>query len=214
MDESRLKIWEKLFERALEIIDLADPSVFRPDRWSFGGGTVLMRRYRHRVSKDIDIFVSDPQYLGYVSPRLNDAVGALVPRHLEQANFLKLYFAEGEIDFVVSLPLTRRPTVAESIFGRQVRVETSREILAKKINYRAAGFTARDLLDFSLIVENEPAALKELRPLMREKREIIFERIAAADVILRKTFAELEVLEYKRTYDACLGIVRQALEAA
>lgn len=57
--------WEKLFPRALALIDeisryggIADPF------WTLGGGTVLMFRYRHRPSKDIDIFVSDPQYLG------------------------------------------------------------------------------------------------------------------------------------------------------
>jgi len=37
--------------------------------WTFGGGTVLMLRYQHRLSKDIDIFVPDPQYLGFVTPR-------------------------------------------------------------------------------------------------------------------------------------------------
>jgi hypothetical protein len=173
-----------------------------------------MRRYRHRVSKDIDIFVPDPQYLGHLSPRLNDAVAALTSRHLEQANFLKLYFDEGEIDFVAALPATKRPTVGESIFGRPVRVETSREILAKKMRYRAAKFTARDVLDFSLIAEREPASLKAIRPIMLESREAILRRLAAADVILRKTFAQLEILEYRRSYDACLRIVRKALEAA
>lgn len=27
--------------------------------WTFGGGTVLMLHHRHRVSKDIDVFVPD-----------------------------------------------------------------------------------------------------------------------------------------------------------
>jgi len=57
--------------------------------WSFGGGTVLMRRYRHRVSKDVDIFVPDPQYLGYLSPRLNDAADSLTSKYLETANSVK-----------------------------------------------------------------------------------------------------------------------------
>jgi len=39
--------------------------------WTFGGGTVLMLRLAHRQSKDIDLFVPDPQYLGYVNPRLS-----------------------------------------------------------------------------------------------------------------------------------------------
>ncbi|WP_353621935.1 nucleotidyl transferase AbiEii/AbiGii toxin family protein [Variovorax saccharolyticus] len=53
--------WEKLFPRALALIDeithyggIADPF------WTFGGGTVLMLRHRDRLSKDIDIFVPDP----------------------------------------------------------------------------------------------------------------------------------------------------------
>lgn len=212
MDKSRLKTWEILFERTLRIIDSADPSVFRTENWSFGGATVLMRRYHHRFSKDIDIFVPDPQYLGYVSPRLNDTVDALTSKYLEQANFLKLYFDEGEIDFVASLPLTRNPTVFESLFGRQVRVEKSVEILAKKIKYRGSEFTARDIFDFALITEKEPDALKELSPLILEHRDAILARIVARDITLRKTFAELEILDYRRSYDECVSIVTKVLE--
>ena len=95
MAEDRLIAWETLFQRALEIVDSVAASGTPFDGWSFGGGTVLMRRYRHRVSKDVDIFVPDPQYLGYVSPRVNDTVEELAPKYLEQANFLKLYFEEG-----------------------------------------------------------------------------------------------------------------------
>jgi len=112
--EDPLKIWETLFDKALKVIDSGDPEIFRPEKWSFGGGTVLMRRYRHRLSKDIDIFVPDPQYLGYLSPRLNDTVDGLVSNHVEQATFLKLYFKEGEVDFIVSPPLTKNPTGVET----------------------------------------------------------------------------------------------------
>ena len=71
-----------LFQRALALIDSVAKSgtVFEP--WSFGGGTVLMRKFRHRFSKDIDIFVPDPQYLGHVSPRLNDAAEVVEPHLL------------------------------------------------------------------------------------------------------------------------------------
>ena len=58
MEAGRLRSWETLFRRALEIIDSAPAGIFLPENWSFGGGTVLMRRYRHRFSKDIDIFVT------------------------------------------------------------------------------------------------------------------------------------------------------------
>lgn len=68
MAEDRLKIWEALFQRALVIIDSISGAGVALDDWSFGGGTVLMRRHHHRLSKDIDIFVPDPQYLGYLRP--------------------------------------------------------------------------------------------------------------------------------------------------
>jgi hypothetical protein len=42
-----------------------------------------MFRYGHRLSKDIDIFVPDPQYLGYVTPRLSDTVASLTEDYTE-----------------------------------------------------------------------------------------------------------------------------------
>lgn len=72
MAEDRLKLWQTLFQRALLLIDSARAGGATLDHWSFGGGTVLMRRHHHRFSKDIDIFVPDPQCLPYLSPRLND----------------------------------------------------------------------------------------------------------------------------------------------
>ena len=56
MDEQHLKIWEVLFQRALDLIDSASCAGTELQDWSFGGGTVLMRRHHHRFSKDIDIF--------------------------------------------------------------------------------------------------------------------------------------------------------------
>ena len=83
MAEDRLKIWETLFQRALVLIDSARASGAELTDWSFGGGTVLMRRHKHRFSKDIDIFIPDPQYLGYLSPRLNERAEALTTDYVE-----------------------------------------------------------------------------------------------------------------------------------
>jgi hypothetical protein len=47
-----------------------------------------MRRHHHRLSKDIDIFVPDPQYLGYLTPRLNAEAESLTTKYVEQANSL------------------------------------------------------------------------------------------------------------------------------
>jgi hypothetical protein len=129
--EDRLRTWEALFRRALVLIDSTRAAGITLHNWSFGGGTVLMRRHHHRLSKDVDIFVPDPQYLGYLTPRLNAEAEALTTDCVEEAASLKLRFAEGEIDFVASGPLTHNATIVEHLFGRDVLVDTSAEIVAK-----------------------------------------------------------------------------------
>jgi hypothetical protein len=213
MAEDRLKIWEALFQRALVIIDSVSVAGITLEDWSFGGGTVLMRRHHHRLSKDIDIFVPDPQYLGYLTPRLNAETEALTTKYVEQAQSLKLIFDEGEIDFVASAPLTERPAVNEFLFGRTVQVETSSEIVGKKVWHRGAAFTARDIYDLSIVTEREPDALWKIEPVLRERKNVVLQRIVSQDAPLRETFAELEVLDYRRSYDECVMLVKKAFGA-
>lgn len=185
MAEDGLNAWKVLFRRALEIIDAVAASRTRFDDWSFGGGTVLMRRFRHRVSKDVDIFVPDPQYLGYVSPRLNDRADELTQKYLETEISVKLYFPEGEVDFIAAAPATRDPTAVENVLGRSVRVESTAEIIAKKVLHRARAFTARDIFDLALVATRDPAAIDAIGPILRKQRSAIRERISSGDKALR-----------------------------
>lgn len=212
MAEERLSIWETLFQRALHLIDSVTEAGIVLQDWSFGGGTVLMRRYRHRFSKDIDIFVPDPQYLGYLTPRLNTRAETLTANYIEQAGFLKLYFPEGEIDFVASAPLTEHPTITETLWGREIQVETSTEIIAKKIWHRGREFTARDIFDLAMVSEKEPEALQKIEPVLRDRRDVMLERISSQETALRETFAALEILDYHRSFDECIAIVRNCLD--
>jgi hypothetical protein len=211
--QSSLTAWEALFERAMRIVDSAGASGLRFEDWSFGGGTVLMRRFHHRVSKDVDIFVPDPQYLGYVSPRLNDLAQELATSHLETAISVKLYFPEGEIDFIASASLTEGPTVDETVLGRRIKVDTTAEIMAKKVWHRGRHFTARDLFDLALVATKEPAAIDRIANFLREQRDAIRKRIASDEKALRKTYAELDTLEFRPSFDECLGIVAPLLES-
>lgn len=211
MADDRLKIWETLFRRALVLIDSVGKAGITLSDWTFGGGTVLMRRHRHRLSKDIDIFISSPQYLNYLSPHLNDTAGEMTSDYTLQAEYLKLQFPEGEIDFVVSEPLTQDPVIAETVLGREVMVETSVEIVAKKVWHRGDRFRARDIFDLALVAEKEPEALRSIAPVLRDRKDAILARIQASDKNLRDDFANLEVLEYRRSYDECVRIVRKTL---
>ncbi|MFM9967339.1 MAG: nucleotidyl transferase AbiEii/AbiGii toxin family protein [Burkholderiales bacterium] len=201
MPDDRLKIWEALFQRALVLIDSVGKAGISLSDWSFGGGTVLMRRYRHRFSKDIDIFIPSPQYLNYLSPHLNDTAEGMTNDYVLQAEYLKLQFPEGEIDFVVSAPLTQNAVIVETIFDRPVMVETSVEIVAKKVWHRGGQFRARDIFDLALVAEKEPKALKSITPILRDKKDAILTRIKASDKNLREDFANLDFLDYRRSYD-------------
>lgn len=113
--------WEYLFDRAMEALDSLDRTVFPRLQWTFGGGTALMLRYHHRVSKDIDIFVDGPQWLSALSPRLNDATDAFSRDYVEDTTFLKLALPEGEIDFIAAPLLTRPGAISMEIRGRHGR---------------------------------------------------------------------------------------------
>jgi hypothetical protein len=211
MAEVTPKTWESLFERALLIIDSVEGHAPPLVDWTFGGGTVLMRRHNHRFSKDIDIFIGDAQYLGYLTPRLNAIAESLTRNYVEQRGFLKLSFSDGEIDFVVSGSLTQSPVVVERLFGRDVKVETSTEIIAKKVWHRSPEFAAGDLFDLAMVTENEPDALSEIKPILTGHRDVILGRIEKHESAFRETFAALEVLDYRRTFDECLELAKTAL---
>jgi hypothetical protein len=212
--QARLKGWEALFKFALQAIDSVGEPAFARKNWSFGGGTVLMRRYGHRVSRDVDIFVPDPQWLAHLDPALNDTVDALTSRHLKSAGFLRLYFPEGEVDFIAAAPVTGKPWVLETVLARRVQVDTSIEILAKKIRYRAADLTARDLFDFALVAQKHPREMAKVAAVLRERRDAVLERLSSSEKSLRTTFADLDVLDFRPSYDHCVGVLKQELARA
>ncbi len=75
-DAQRPGAWRSLFVQALALMREMRLRTRADATWTFGGGTVLMLRHAHRLSKDIDLFVPDPQYLGFVNPRLSDVAAA------------------------------------------------------------------------------------------------------------------------------------------
>lgn len=92
----------------------------------------MVSRYGHRLSKDADIFVPDPQFFGDVKPRLSDTVVSLTEDYMEMpGSFIKLPFEAGEVDFVTAPYLTDAAWERWAIQGWPVRVETAAEVIAK-----------------------------------------------------------------------------------
>ncbi len=153
-----MQTWETLFNHAMDCLDTIPRSVPEPP-WTLGGGTVLMLHYAHRQSQDIDIFLGDPQYLGFLSPRLNDRIEDWVSDWDEGPGWLKLAFPLGEVDFIVAPPLTASPPDFRVIQGRTAALDTPAEIVAKKLHHRAASFQPRDVFDLAVVQSHEAGAL-------------------------------------------------------
>jgi hypothetical protein len=207
--------WQKLFPRALALIDeIGRYGGIKDPFWTLGGGTVLMFRYHHRLSKDIDIFVPDPQYLGFVTPRLSDRAADMTQDYTEQPGaFVKLQFEEGEVDFVAAPNLLADAWEIWDIGGRFVKVETAAEIIAKKMFHRGDRATARDLFDFALVIEQEPLQLLAARPFLLRHREAFLSQIQQPHPGLRAAFDAIATLDYTPGFDHCATVVREFLVA-
>lgn len=170
--------WRAILAKAFEIFDDLERRGFGPHPFSLGGGTVLMFRFKHRVSKDIDLFAYDAQWLSLVSPRLNDAAAAVASSYAEQANCVKIVMASGDIDFIVAAdvaaPVVR---VQQRLEGRNVLLEPTSEILAKKLFYRAASFKARDVYDMSAAIDIDPDAATQAIRAASSKKHLLLRRL-------------------------------------
>lgn len=173
-----------------------------------------MLRYQHRLSKDIDIFVPDPQYLGFVTPRLSDVAADISSQYVEDQNsYVKLIRPEGEIDFVASPNLTKPGFEMWNIFGDTIRVETAVEIVAKKLWHRGDRAAARDLFDLSLVIEREPQELQVAKQFLLRHSDQFIKQIQSRAHVLRPQFNEIDVLSYSPSYDEAVERVTGFLEA-
>ncbi len=194
-------VWQVLLQHAYALIDEIAVHGIQNPFWTIGGGTVLMLRHRHRLSKDIDIFVPDPQYLGYVSPRLSDVAEGVSDHYVEGPGFIKLLRAEGEIDFVASPNLTSDPFEVWELLGRPIKVETSAEIVAKKLWHRGDRVTARDLFDLALVIEREPQALATAGSFLMKHRDEFLNQMDKRKHVLKAQFEAIDVLDYRPSYE-------------
>lgn len=204
--------WEILFRRALLLIDEIDQHGKKDPFWTFGGGTALMLRYAHRFSKDIDIFVPDPQSLGFVTPRLSSVAESLTTEYQEAAMYVKLYFPEGEIDFVAAPNLTSPGFETLTILGRKVNLETPAEIIAKKMWHRGDRITGRDIFDFALVDEREPASLRRHAKFMTRHAESIFQQLDERYEPLKTQFEAVDTLTFRPSFDEACAKLRASLE--
>lgn len=148
--------WKALLPEAFAVIDevVQQHGVDFPVQ--IGGGSMLARRYGHRDSRDLDLFVSDVRLVRWCSPRLNDAADDLFADYAEDAASLKLVTGMQEVDVIAAAPLLDDGVEEDVLLGRPVLIERPREILAKKLFYRGRRLEPRDVFDIAAVAEAEP----------------------------------------------------------
>lgn len=185
--------------------------------WTLGGGTLLMLRYQHRLSRDIDIFLDDVQFLSYLSPRLNETTSADTSKYSEAANSLRLFFPEGEIDFLAVAPvfpgLARERLSVDGVAGA-ICAMPDIEILAQKLHYRAWAFTGRDLYDFVAVTQYRPQLLecRDLRLVASRKNAALAASLEAP--ACRAGFEQIVEPALKIDFDAARDKLQEWLELA
>ena len=128
----------------------------------------MMLQIGHRESHDVDLFLDDPQILGFLDPSKSDLEFAIMPSDYvgDGARFQKFAFSDiGEIDFIVAGSLTDRPFIETDIEGYAVKLETIGEIIAKKVYHRGRDAKARDIFDMAAAARTRrPELIESLRP--------------------------------------------------
>lgn len=146
--EQRTKI---LLEYAMKA---ANEAGMRIDDWAIGGGTILSYYYHHRLSKDIDIFISDGQFLSGLSPRLNSICEEALD-YDEMGTYISLAFSEGKVDFVIGSQITEFKPSMKTFLGKNIYLEDPVEIVCKKMFYRGNKVLPRDLFDLAVVYKSE-----------------------------------------------------------
>jgi hypothetical protein len=203
-------VWRELFPHALALMASLKAQIARP-QWTFGGGTVLMLRIGHRRSKDIDLFVPDPQYLGYLNPRLSDAAEQITNDYEENAEFIKLFLPASEIDIVVGEALTEQPFDLVLHAGHEIKVETCAEIIAKKMWHRGDRAKARDLYDLCAVAEAEPEALDRAAPFLARHGAAFLQQLEERAEFLEAEFGAIDSIGPQRSFVACIRQARDLI---
>jgi hypothetical protein len=215
--------WDELLQRALPALDhvFSPASSFdrnrRPD-WTLGGGTAIALRIAHRLSDDIDIFVPS-QPLKAFTPNKNPGSRAISDRFQWPGHYLKFECKGGEIDFLSAHLQTDPGFTWERYRNREVALETLEEVIVKKIRFRSARFTTRDVFDLAAVARTAPTIVdvlaSEVADALPRLKAVIQARPVTKDLLrseLRPTkeFEDLVAI----SYDGAIKIVDAAIEAA
>ena len=135
-----------------------------------GGGTALAARWHHRHSTDVDLFVEPDPYRHFhwnTGGRftLDLTAAAPVDRLIidDDGAYISFHGRAGHVSVAPARGLPLDPRSPDTVRGTHVPLETTAEILAKKLRFRMARdkeLLPRDLYDIAAARQRDPASLQ------------------------------------------------------
>lgn len=169
------------------------------DELRFGGGTALaIYYYQHRLSFDLDFFVSDCQYLDLIRPKLwIDDYSSFSSEYSEQAHHIGVMTDKTKIDFLSS-HFYANPLLDNSkeIFTCDIYIEAIEDIIAKKITFRKQENKARDIVDIAVVLQDKPNLFENLLDLgVIEKSDLKILSDKLLDLNLEKYHKQVQIIQ-------------------
>ena len=140
-----------------------------PNLFSFGGGTMLAARWKHRESTDIDILAARGSGLRRTleGSQANwfaaacEAAGGLQIEFIPATATITVSFPEGQWDLSeLDPPLQGMEALAE-VDGTPIQALSNSQILAGKLLHRAFEAVPRDLFDLAVAAKLDRSALDQ-----------------------------------------------------
>ena len=178
----------------------------------------------HRLSKDIDAFITDPQHLSILSPRLGGEDIWACDTYAEAANHLKLVYPEGEIDFIVAATVTDLASEPMTIPEEQgvssshlieIRTDHPVEIALKKLAYRAGALKVRDIFDIAVVDSRHHDLLSANLHHATDAKHNVLDRLAGlSEDYARQELTELDINEkWRHVAETCLARTGAVVES-
>ena len=179
----------------------ACPSIIDRNVVKFGGGTALSIYYfQHRLSFDIDLFLTDQQLLSYFSPKhwIEDTSNFDGSHYIDTHNHIGVVSANNiKVDILVdSSSDSILIDTSKDIFSFDIRVESIEDILAKKIVFRKKDNKARDIFDIAVAISKDNTIIDNLlnsEKITQQDLAIFFN--ALQNINMQKYQIEIELVE-------------------
>jgi predicted nucleotidyltransferase component of viral defense system len=157
--------------------------------------------FQHRLSFDIDLFVTDIQILNYLSPKhwIDETDKFNTSKYIDLSNHIRVLEKQNNIkvDVLVSQNASSDYLLDNSkvIFTSDVYVESIEDIIAKKIVYRRNDNLTRDIIDIAIAIKSKDGILLNM-----------LERGLINELDLKELKTSLENLD-KKTFEEEIEII-------